>query len=387
MVDDKTKLIYLDNAAATMLDRRVLREMMPYLQDRFYNPSAAYSVARAVKADLEEARHRLAVVIGARSAEIVLTAGATESDNIALHGVSGDIIVSATEHPAVLNVAKMRGGKSISVDNKGGINLAELKSAISDQTELISVGYVNSETGAIADLAAVVDLVRRVRSDRRERGIARQLLLHTDASQAVGICDLNVARLGVDLMTLNAGKCYGPKQAGLLYVRAGVRLQPLIIGGGQEMGLRSGTENVANAVGFAKSLELAEAHRKSEVKRLGVLRNQLRYFVLQEFKEAKINEGRRQSPAILNFSIPGLDGERAVFALDEHGVMVSTGSACAANKGLRSHVLVAMGLTALEADGSIRLSMGRFTTADDIEQLKPILADTIREQLKFGAMS
>lgn len=387
MVDDKTKLIYLDNAAATMLDHRVLREMMPYLQDRFYNPSAAYSVARAVKADLEEARHRLAVVIGARSAEIVLTAGATESDNIALHGVSGDIIVSATEHPAVLNVAKMCGGKSISVDNKGGINLAELKSAISDQTELISVGYVNSETGAIADLAAVVDLVRRVRSDRRERGIARQLLLHTDASQAVGICDLNVARLGVDLMTLNAGKCYGPKQAGLLYVRAGVRLQPLIIGGGQEMGLRSGTENVANAVGFAKSLELAEAHRKSEVKRLGVLRNQLRYFVLQEFKEAKINEGRRQSPAILNFSIPGLDGERAVFALDEHGVMVSTGSACAANKGLRSHVLVAMGLTALEADGSIRLSMGRFTTADDIEQLKPILADTIREQLKFGAMS
>jgi len=380
-------VIYLDNAAATPLDHRVLREMMPYLEDKFYNPSAAYSKAREVKADLEEARHRLAILIGARPAEIVLTAGATESDNIALCGTEGEVVVSATEHPAVLNVAKARGGKIISVDHQGGINMSELAAAISDETELISVGYVNSETGAIADMSAVVKLVQRVRDDRRERGVIRPLLVHTDASQAAGVCDLSVARLGVDLMTLNAGKCYGPKQVGLLYVRAGVKLRPFIVGGGQEMGLRSGTENVASVVGFAKALELTETHRKSEIKRLSAMRNQLRQFILEQFPDAKINEGRRQSPAILNFSIPGLDGERAVFALDERGVMVATGSACAANKGLRSHVLVAMGLTPIEADGSIRISMGRFTTEGDIAKVEPILAETIRRQLKFGVLA
>lgn len=380
-------MIYLDYAAATPMDHRVLRAMAPYLGERYYNPSAAYEPARQVRSDLEQARHDLAITIGAKPAEIILTAGATESDNIALRGADGQVISTAVEHPSVLNVVRACGGTVLSVDAQGQISLDQLAASITDETELISVGYVNSETGITIDLRPIADLVARVRDDRRERNVKRSLLLHTDASQAAGLLDLNVARLGVDLMTLNAGKCYGPKQVGLLYVRGGVRLHPLIIGGGQEMGLRSGTENVANAVGFAAALTLAERLRKSEVKRLSKLRNQVRAYVLREFPTAKINENtKHQSPAILNFSVPGLDGERAVFALDEKGVMVATGSACAANKGLRSHVLMAMGLTPEQADGSLRLSFGRPTDEEQVEQLLPILATTIREQLKFGTL-
>lgn len=380
-------MIYLDNAAATPIDKRVLREMEPYFIDKFYNPSAAYLAARQVRADFEEARHRLAQAIGARSAEIIVTAGATESDNMALSGVDGRIITTSIEHSAVLNVAKARGGVILPVDELGRIDLAQLRQSIADDVQLISIGYVNSETGMVQDIRAVSDLVTAVRRDRLERGVELPLYLHTDASQAVGLFDLNVARLGVDLMTLNAGKCYGPKQVGLLYVRAGVRLRPLIRGGGQEMGLRSGTENVTGTIGFAKAVELAEKTRKSEVKRLTGLRRRLHDYLANNLDDIKFNENnKRNSPAILNFSIPGLDGERMVFALDEEGVMVSTGSACAANKGLRSHVLTALGLSDAEADGSIRLSMGRFTTDDDINEVGPIIVQTVHKQLKFGAM-
>ncbi len=379
-------MIYLDHAAATPVDPRVLKAMLPYFSDIFFNPAAAYTPAREVKADFEEARHRLAMVIGARPAEIVLTAGATESDNIALHGVTGEVVTTAIEHPAVLALARARGGNILSVDSEGQINLAELKAAITDQTELVSVCYVNSETGTVADLKAISEVLAECRAERRSRNIKRQLLLHTDASQAVGVCDLNVARLGVDLMTLNAGKCYGPKQAGLLYVRGGVILRPLIYGGGQEMGLRAGTENVANAVGFAVALELAERLRKSETKRLSVMRRKLVAYLQSELPDAQINGSKaHQSPAILNFSVPGLDGERAVFALDEHGVMVSTGSACAANRGTRSHVLLALGLSPELVDGSIRLSLGRLVDDAKLTELEQILAPVIKEQLQFGS--
>lgn len=381
-------MIYLDNAAATPVDKRVLRAMEPYFSDRFYNPSAAYLAARQVRADLEEARHQLAQIIGARPAEVIITAGATESDNLALHGVYSHIVTTAIEHPAVLNLARLRGGSILSVDDRGLLNIDRLRRAITDDTTLVSVGYVNSEIGVVQDIQAIADIVRAVRDDRRARQLDRPIYFHTDASQAAGFFDLNVARLGVDLMTLNAGKCYGPKQVGLLYVRAGVRLQPLIRGGGQEMGLRSGTENVTGTIGFAKALTIAEKTRKSEFKRLDVYRNELIKYLTTELPDIKINgSSKRSSPAILNFSVPGLDGERAVFALDEKGVLVSTGSACAANKGLRSHVLTAIGLPDELADGSLRLSMGRFTTDSDIAAVKPILVSTIREQLKFGVMS
>ena len=380
-------MIYLDNAAATPMDQRVLTAMMPYFSDDFYNPSAAYLAANKVRRDVEEARHRLAQIIGAKPAEIVITAGATESINLALNGVSGRIVTTSVEHSSVLATAEARSGVILAVDHNGQIDLDSLRLAITDDVSLVSVGYVNSETGIVQDLKSISEVIASVRQDRRQRKVNTPLLLHTDASQAAGLFDLNVARLGIDLMTLNAGKCYGPKQVGLLYIRAGVVLKPLIRGGGQEMGLRSGTENVTGVIGFAKALELAEKTRGSEVKRLQAMRNQLKKTLSDGLPDIKFNEfSKRNSPAILSFSVAGVDGERVVYALDEKGVQVATGSACAANKGMRSHILVALGLTETEADGSIRISMGRFTTSDDIERAGHIIVETVNAQRKFGAM-
>lgn len=388
VVDNCQTEIYLDNAAATPVDDRVLRVMMPYFSDDFYNPSAAYLAARQVRSDVETARHQLAQLIGAKTAEIVITAGATESINIALNGIAGRIVTTAIEHQSVLVMAQQRGGVILPVNNKGLIDLVQLRQALTDEVTLVSVGYINSEIGVVQDISAIAGVINEVRADRRQRGIEQPLYLHTDASQAAGLLDLNVARLGVDLMTLNAGKCYGPKQVGLLYVRAGVRVKPLIVGGGQEMGLRSGTENVTGIIGFAKALQLAEKTRGSEVKRLTALRNQLKTYLVDNLPDVKINEHpKRNSPAILNFSAPNVDGERVVFALDERGVMVATGSACAANKGLRSHVLTALGLPDNEVDGSIRVSFGRFTTEEDIERASRLIVEVINDQRRFGALS
>lgn len=378
-------MIYLDYAAATPVDPKVLRAQAPYSSDKFFNPGASYSAACEVREDFEAARHQLAQIIGARSAEIIMTAGATESVNLALAGATGEIITTAIEHPAVLELAKNRQAKILSVDEKGRVNLAQVEAAITDQTEIISIGYANSEIGVVQPLKEIAEIVARVRRQRETRGLKLPLLLHSDASQAAGFLDLNVARLKVDLLTLNAAKCYGPKQVGLLFVKSGVCLKPLIYGGGQEMGLRSGTENVAGAVGFAQALEIAEKKRKAESERLQLLRDDLEKYVKNTFPNSIINgRGKHRLPNILNFSIPGLDGERAVFALDLAGVMCATGSACAANKGARSHVLTAIGLDARTADGSLRFSLGRFTTEAEIAELKPILKKVLSEQLKFG---
>lgn len=378
-------MIYLDYAAATPIDQRVLDAEEPYFRERFFNPSASYQAAREVRRDYEEARHVLAQNLGARPAEIAITAGATESTNLAIGGVSGHIVTTNIEHPAVLALASARNATILPVNEKGLVNPASVENAITDETEIVSVGYANSEIGTVQPIKEIAILIERIRADRASREVATPLLFHTDASQAAGYLDLNVARLNVDLMTLNAGKCYGPKQVGLLYVKAGVRLKPLILGGGQEMGLRSGTENVTGAIGFARALEIAERKRKGESERLEKLRNDLEKFIKQEFPEVIINSGAKQRlPNILNFSVPGLDGERAVFALDERDVLVATGSACAANKGTRSHVLMAIGLAPQIADASLRISLGRPTTDAEISELKPLLAETIRQQLKFG---
>jgi cysteine desulfurase len=392
-------VIYLDYAAATPVDRRVLAAMEPYWSEKFYNPSAAYSAARAVREDYESARHQLAQVIGARPAEIVLTAGATESINLAFTFARPGLakngaITAAIEHPAVLECARARGATILPVDGQGRINLGNLKKKITDDTEFISVGYANNEVGTVQDIKEIAEICRQTRQERARRGVGTPLVFHTDASQAAGLLDLNVARLGVDLMTLNAGKCYGPKQVGLLFVRAGVELKPLIRGGGQEMGLRSGTENVAGAIGFAKALEIAEKKRKTEVERLKTLRDDLEKYIMTQFSrngdcpqvQIRVNgHTKYRLPNILNFSVSGLDGERAVFALDERGVSLATGSACAASKDTRSHVLRAIGLSDELADGSLRISLGRPTTAAEIDKLKPILVEVIREQLKFGS--
>ena len=381
-------MIYLDNAAATPVDSRVLTAMMPYFSDEFYNPSAAYLSARKVRTDVEEARHTIAKLIGAKSAEVIITAGATESINLALNGVDGRIVTTAAEHSAVLETVRQRNGYVLAVDDRGRTNLDELKNSLTDDVALVSVGYVNSETGVVQNIRAIAEIIREARQGRQERGVTTPLYLHTDASQAAGLFDLNISRLGVDLMTLNAGKCYGPKQVGLLYVRAGIRIRPLILGGGQEMGLRSGTENVTGIIGFAKALELAERLRGSEVKRLSELRDELKQYLIENLPDVRINENTKaNSPAILNLSVPSVDGERVLFALDERGVQVATGSACAANKGLRSHVLTAMGLDEAMVDGSLRISMGRFTTEQDIDVAGQLIVEVINQQRRFGGLN
>jgi len=377
-------VIYLDYAAATPIDKRVMKAMTPYFSDKFYNPSAAYMAARGVRVDVENARHDIAKIIGARPAEIIFTAGATESINLAMTVVGdGVVLTDNAEHASVLNAAKSYRHEIISVDSEGRINLDDLRAKVqSDAVRLISLGYVNSETGVVQDIKAVADIVRDERAERQ-----MPLYLHIDASQASGLYDLNVGRLGVDMMTLNAGKCYGPKQMGLLYVRAGIQLKPVVLGGGQEMGLRSGTENVPGIIGFARALQIADDTRKSEYKRLEELKNQLKKTLANGLPDIIFNENpHATSPAILNFSVPNVDGERVVFALDEKGVMVATGSACAANKGQRSHVLTAMGLADNIADGSIRVSLGRFMTEEDIAEAGRLIVETINEQRKFGRL-
>lgn len=379
------RTIYLDYAAATPLDRRVFAAMEPFLYEQFYNPSAAYLPARQVRTAYEEARHRLAMIIGARPAEIVMTAGATESINIAISGVmavgSGRVVTTAIEHPAVLETAKRWPHRIIRPDSRGSIAASAVVEAVDDQTALVSVGYANNELGTIQPLREIAASLAELRRDRQARGISTPLYFHTDASQAAGYLDLSVARLGVDMMTLNAAKCYGPKQVGLLWHSPEVRLEPLLYGGGQERGIRPGTENVAHAVGFAAALSRADKHRKAESHRLAGLRDQLQQRLAEAIPGLQINgHAKKRLPNHLHISVTGLDGERALFALEQQGILVATGSACAANKGSRSHVLEAVGLTAAEADGSLRLTLGVPTVEDDINDAASAIIEVIARE-------
>lgn len=373
--------LYLDHAAATPLDKRVFAVMEPYLSEKFYNPSAAYQASRQVKAEYEDARHRLAIAIGGAKEEIILTAGATESIAIAFHGVlhgDGHVVIGATEHAAVRGAAKQYEHSIAVSDSKGIITPEAVKAAITPQTRLVSVTLADNELGTVQklrDIAAIIDHARSVRAIRGER---TPIYLHSDASQGAGALDINVARLGVDLLTLNAGKIYGPKQVGLLWARSGIVLEPLIRGGGQERGVRAGTENVAGAIGFAMALEIAQGGRHSENERLSGLREKLLSGLRAGLPDLVVNgHAKRHLPGHLNISIPGVDAERVVFALDSRGALVATGAACAANKGTRSRVLEAIGLDDQTADGSLRISLGRLNTVEQIEQVIPIIIETI----------
>lgn len=373
--------VYLDHAAATPLDKRVFVVMETFFAEKFYNPSAAYQASREVKADYESARHQLAMAIGASREEIILMAGATESINIAFHGVlePGDqVVIGATEHAAVRGAAAQYTCHIAESTNKGIITPESVKAAITDKTKLVSVTLADSELGTVQKLRDIAGVVRDERAARLARGDETPIYLHSDASQGAGALDINVARLGVDLLTLNAGKIYGPKQVGLLYVRSGVVLSPLIRGGGQERGLRSGTENVAGAIGFATALELAQSERHEENERLSAMRARLLAGLEAGLPDLVVNgHPKRHLPGHLNISIPGVDAERVVFALDNAGIQVATGAACAANKGTRSKVLEAIGLDDATADGSLRISLGHLNTTEQIEQVIPIIIETI----------
>ena len=374
-------LIYLDHAAATPLDARVFAAMQPYFHDLFFNPSSPYAQALSVRRDYEDAKHRIAQAIGAKSDELVMTAGATESINLAFASIGGHIITSPIEHHAVLASAMQYETTFAEVDDKGVVKAESIKRAIRPDTRLISIALANNELGTIQPLRAIASLVHEERKQRLTQGNTTPLYIHSDASQGAGQIDVHVTRLGIDLLTLNAGKMYGPKQVGLLWAASGVILLPHITGGGQERGIRSGTENVAGTVGFATALELAEKHRKFEAERLSGLRDRLQSRLLSTFEAAIISgHQKRRLPGHLHISFPGIDAERLVFGLEARGVMVATGSACAANKGTRSHVLTAIGLAPDVADGSVRITLGHLTDESVIARAADILVDVIQKE-------
>lgn len=376
--------IYLDYAAATPLDSDVLAAMQPYMTDIFYNPSAPYQPAREVRATIEEARHTVAKIIGARSNEIIFTAGATESINLAFAG-QGHVIVSVIEHAAILETAKKYNHTVVQVDQKGRVDIAGLQSAITPATTMISIGLVNNEIGVIQDLHVISQLIANERLNREKSGNKTPIYLHTDASQAAGIVDIHAARLGVDMMTLNGAKIYGPKQTGILYASSNVDLQPIIRGGGQERGLRSGTENVAGIIGFTKALEIADGKRKSESVRLQNLKQELLDSLSIDFNDLKIiGDQKHSAPHILTVAFQGLDAERVLFGLENENILVATGSACAANKDTRSHVLTALGIKPDSIDGSLRFSFGRNTTSNEIKIAAKIIGTVIKQELARG---
>lgn len=380
------ELFYLDHAAATPLDTRVLAAMQPYFVDAFFNPSSPYGPAVIVRREYEDAKHRLAMCVGGKGDEIVITAGATESINLIFGSVEGHVVTTTIEHPAVLAAAKLHEHTFVDVDPKGRVDPARIAAALRPDTQLVSVALANNEIGTIQplrDIATAIDTERRRRADAGE---STPLYFHSDASQGVGQIDVHVARLGVDAVTVNAGKIYGPKQTALLWTASHVRLRPYIVGGGQERGLRSGTENVANVMGFATALELAVAHRNSESKRLAALRDTIETTLVQEFPTAVVSGAQKKRlPGHLHVSFPGLDAERLIFSLESRGVMVATGSACAANKGTRSHVLTAIGLAPEVADGSLRITLGRLNNDETVARATGILVEVIKkEQERVG---
>lgn len=375
------KTIYLDHAAATPVDPSVLEAMVPYFSNKFYNPSAIYGPARQVAHDLAEARSTVAQTIGARPIEINFTAGGSEANNLAITGVlaaypGSRILVSSIEHESVLEAAKPHSHGLIPVTEQGLLDVAAAEKAITEDTVLLSVMYANNEIGTVQPVKELAALVGRVRAARRGSGNKLPLYLHTDASQAANYLDVHVARLGVDLMTLNGGKIYGPKQSGALYVRSGTNIEPLIRGGGQEHGLRSGTENVAAAAGFARALQIAQSGRHDEARRLAGIQAQCMRRLADALPAAVINGSlKKRLPNNIHLSIPGVDNERLIYMLEDRGILAAAGSACSASDEAASHVLLACGITEAAARSSLRLTMGRDTTQEDMEHVVAVIAE------------
>lgn len=361
--------IYLDHAAATPIDPLVLAAMQPYFSEKFFNPSSPYAPSVQVRREYLAAKFQLAQLLGVGADELVMTAGATESVNLAFSSLKGISLVAAIEHDSVLQAASSRGEvRLIRPTKRGRIDPEAVKKMLTPDVGMVSIALVNHELGYVQPIEEISRLVMVERERRREAGESLPLLFHTDASQAAALLDLKIKRLGVDLLTLSAAKIYGPKQVGLLWVRPGIKLRPTILGGGQERGLRSGTENVAGVVGFTTALDLVSKRRGGEVKRLRSLRDLLIRKLVEAFPNVIISSDRKKSlVSFLNVSFPGIDAERLVFLLESRGVLVATGSACAANSGMKSHVLAAIGLDDVAINGSLRLTLGRLNNEQQIE--------------------
>lgn len=381
------KRIYLDHAATTPLDPQVLEAMMPYLTESFGNPSSIHSFGRDTRKAIEDAREMIAKEIGAADArEIIFTGSGSESDNLALRGVANAyrdrgnrIITSAIEHHAVYDTCKYLEKQGfevvfVPVNSEGIVNPDAVREALNDRTILVSIMHANNEVGTIQPIAAIGKMLR-------ERGI----LFHTDAIQTVGTIPVNVQELGVDLLSMTAHKFYGPKGVGALYVRKGVRLEPLIYGGAQERNRRAGTENVAGIVGMAKALSLANSDLERNQSRISALRDYLIERVLAEIDHVRLNGHRHlRLPGNANLSFEYIEGESLLLNLDLKGIAASSGSACTSGSLEPSHVLLAMGICHEIAHGSLRLTLGKSTTKEEIDYLLEVLPEIVA---KLRAMS
>jgi len=378
-------MIYLDHAAATPLSKHAFENMKPYFDTEFFNPSAAYLPAQKTRHAYEAAKDEIAHVIGAKGADLVMTSGATESINMAFSAVSADgrVLISAVEHQAVRAcAARTRAFDEILVDKNGRVILADLEQKISPEIELVSVCLVSSELGSIQPISDISRVIAAERQRRALAGETRPIYLHCDASQGLGLMEAKVARLGVDMLTINAAKVYGPKGIGALYVGRGVKIQASTLGGGQEMGLRSGTENVASTIAFATALCDAERHLSAERKRLQGLKHDLQKKLSRIPNIVFLGNPKTQLPSFLPFSVPGIDAERIIFALEMQEIYLSTGAACAASKGIKSPSLKAIGLSDEEIAGSLRISMGKLNDQVNIAEAGEKICETIIAEQK-----
>ncbi len=378
--------IYLDYAATTPTHPEVVKAMLPYFTDAFGNPSSIYSYGQEAKGAIEEARVKVADLIGARDEEIIFTSGGTEADNFALKGVAyanepkgNHIITSCIEHHAVIETCKFLERRRfrityLPVDEYGLVDPSDVKKAITNKTILISVMQANNEMGTVEPIAEIGRIAQ-------EAGI----YFHTDAVQTAGHIPVDVNELGVDLLSMSAHKLYGPRGVGALYIRKGTKLIPFMHGGEQERRRRASTENVPGIVGFGKAVELAQQEMSQEAKRLAYLRDQLIKGLLERIDHARLNgHPIMRLPNNVNISVDYVEGESMLLNLDLEGICASTGSACSSSSLEPSHVLLAMGLSHEQAHGSLRFTLGKWTTEEEIEQVLDTLPRIVA---KLRAMS
>ena len=377
-----TRNIYLDNASTTQVDPKVLKEMLPYLGDNYGNPSSLHRLGRINKNAIEKARKIVADGLYVEPSEVIFTSGGTEADNLAIVGLAHankhkgkHIIVSSVEHKAVLDSCKKLEAEGfsvtyLSVDKNGFVSSAELDKTLRRDTILVSVMYANNEIGTIQPIKQIAKILKS-RTDCSP-------IFHTDACQAVGALSVNVKNLGVDAMTISASKIYGPKGVGVLYINKKYTVEPLMLGGGQERGLRSGTENVAGIVGLATAFQISENKRISESERLAKLRDYFLKEIKKNIKGVTVNGGmKNRLPNNINISIQGVEGEALLLLLDNKGVYCSTGSACSSFDLNPSHVLVNIGLSLALAHCSVRFTLGRYTKKTDIDYAIKVLVPSV----------
>ncbi|PIQ72909.1 cysteine desulfurase NifS [Candidatus Roizmanbacteria bacterium CG_4_10_14_0_2_um_filter_36_35] len=384
------KKIYLDYAATTPIDPRVLKAMIPYFSDKFANTMSLHQMGQIASEAVENSRKTIASFINAKTEEIYFTSSATESNNLALKGVAfanrekgkNHIIISSIEHDCVLESSrwlKRQGFKvdELNVNKFGFVDINQLKKLITTSTVLVSVIHGNNEIGTIQDIKLIGKICR-------EKGV----YFHTDASQSLGKVDINVEKMNIDLLTASSHKIYGPKGAAILYIKKGVMIEPIIHGGGHEKGLRSSTSNVPAIVGMGKAVEILQKEGKKENKKIEKLRNILVKGILENIKGTHLNGDPVQRLSNnANISFPSIEGESLLMELDFEGVEVSTGSACSSRTLMPSHVLMAMGAKPQIAHGSIRLSIGRFTTEEEIKKAVKIFIKVVNKLKKFSPFS